>query len=261
MRSCIIAISMCLACSTVHAKQHHINPKHDVISSSISAPPIKPPPKNTPKKSKRVASKQLQHTLNDDHGAWTLNTEINIYGNQAIINTMIDYVYSGWNIGISAFNIPMYNSTYFTGDVFLSVSKSFQINDDFQITIGTQNGVQLFSQQSSWQTYNFLEGNYIMDDWVEGGVGLYVTNAALTGDVNRVGMQISTTIQIIPKIVELQGIYLTGSSGISGGSINMAYNITPRFQLYCGILTPPIHNPYNTQFAGVVGFNISTHAL
>jgi hypothetical protein len=53
--------------------------------------------------------------------------------------------------------------------------------------------------------------------------------------------------------------YISGHHSLSGASVNMLYNITPRCQIYMGVLVP--EQDSGNEFAGILGFNLSTHKL
>ncbi|MGZ4998406.1 MAG: hypothetical protein ACXV8J_11345, partial [Methylobacter sp.] len=66
-------------------------------------------------------------------------------------------------------------------------------------------------------------------------------------------------ITFIQDKLSLQMDYISGHHSLSGATVNMLLNITSHIQMYMGVAVPE-HNTGN-EFAGIVGFNLSTKRL
>jgi len=89
--------------------------------------------------------------------------------------------------------------------------------------------------------------------------GPYLANAALTGTSRQIGFMTGTEITFIQDKLSLQMDYVSGHHSLSGATVNLLLNITSRFQMYVGVSVPEQNS--NNEFAGIVGFNLSTKKL
>ncbi|MGZ4980956.1 MAG: hypothetical protein ACXWE4_06610, partial [Methylobacter sp.] len=66
-------------------------------------------------------------------------------------------------------------------------------------------------------------------------------------------------ITFIQDKLSLQMDYISGHHSLSGATVNMLLNITSHIQMYMGVAVPEQNT--GNEFAGIVGFNLSTKRL
>jgi hypothetical protein len=218
---------------------------------------------------KKVKAKSKLHQkrlkinpITDYESAWIANIETDVYQAGTFENITVGYsANDGWDISLSLLNTQMLgNNNQFQGNTFVNIAKTFDINNDFSITAGTQNGVALANVQPQlWFNFNFLDNRYDVTPWLLLHGGLYLANAAITGTSRQVGFLTGTEITFIQNKLSLQMDYISGHHSLSGATVNMLFNITPRCQIYMGVLVPEQNS--GNEFAGIIGFNLSTHNL
>jgi hypothetical protein len=107
--------------------------------------------------------------------------------------------------------------------------------------------------------YTYLDTRYDVAPWLLLHGGTYIANAALTGTSRQVGFITGTEITFIPNKLALQMDYLSGHQSLSGATVNMLVNILPQWQMYMGVSVPEKNS--GNEFAGIIGFNLSTKNL
>ena len=218
---------------------------------------------NKPKTKSQAQQKRLKiNPMSDYEGAWIANIETDAYSVGTFENLSIGYsANDGWDFSVSLLNAQVLgNNNHFQGNTFINIAKTFDINNRFAITLGSQNGVALVNTEPQlWFNFTFIDNRFDVTDWLSIHGGPYLANAALTGTSLQVGFFTGTEITFIPNQLSLQMDYISGSHSLSGASVHLLLNITPRSQIYLGVLVPEQNS--GTEFAGIVGFNLSTHQL
>lgn len=218
--------------------------------------------KNNKTKSKLHQKRLKINPLTDTDGAWVVNLETDVYQLGTFENLTAGYSASdGWDISLSLLNTQVSgNRSHFQGNTFLNIAKTFDVNKDYSITVGVQNGIALADVPSrTWFNFDFLDNRYDVLSWFSIHAGPYLANAAITGKSRHVGFLTGVEFDFIANKLSLQMDYISGHHSLSGANINLLYNITPRWQIYLGVLVPETHS--GNEFAGIIGFNLSTHKL
>lgn len=218
---------------------------------------------NNSKTKSHKAQKRLQiNPVTDEDNAWTFNTESSIYRAGTFQNIVIGYsALHDWDFCLSLINIQILGGNkQFHGDSFVNISKTLNLNKDFSIVAGTQNGLSMANVEPQlWYSYSYLDNRYNVTPWLLLHVGPYLANAALTGTARQIGFIGGTEITLVPNRLTLQMDYLSGHHALSGATANMLVNITSRLQMYLGVTVP--ERDTGNEFAGIVGFNWSNKAL
>ena len=218
---------------------------------------------NKVKAKSKLQQKRLKiNPMTDYESAWIANIETDTYRDGTFENMTVGYsANDGWDFSLSLLNTQVSGSNNkFQGNTFINIAKTFDINNDFSITVGTQNGVALVNAQPQvWFNFTFLDNRYDLKPWLLFHGGPYLANAAITGTSRQVGFLTGTEITLIQNKLSLQMDYISGHHSLSGAAVNMLINITPRCQIYMGVLVPEQNS--GNEFAGIIGFNFSTHNL
>lgn len=213
-------------------------------------------------KSHRQQKRLKINPVTDNENAWTANTETNVYQAGTFQNIVIGYsARHDWDFSLSLINTQILGpNNQFQGDSFFNASKTFDVNNDFSIVAGTQNGLAMVNLEPQlWYNFTYLDNRYDVTPWLLMHGGPYIANAALTGTVRQVGFMTGTEITFIQNKLSLQLDYVSGHHSLSGATANMLLNITSRFQMYLGVAVP--ERDSGNEFAGIVGFNLSTKPL
>ncbi len=200
--------------------------------------------------------------VTDEGDAWTANAETNIYRAGTFENIVVGYsAVNGWDYSLSLLNTQVLGpNKQFQGDSFFNIAKTFTINDDISIVVGSQNGLALVNLHPQlWYDFTYLDNRYDVTPWLLIHGGPYIANAALTGTSHQIGFMTGTEITLIENKLALQMDYISGHHSLSGATVNMLLNITPRYQLYMGVSVPEQNS--GNEFAGIIGFNVSTKNL
>lgn len=207
--------------------------------------------------------KRLKITaITDFEDAWTANSEMALYRHGNFENLTFGYsAFSDWDFSLSLLNTQLTGSQkQFTGDVFANIAKTFDITHSFSLVLGSQNGVALFNvEPQSWYSYTYLDNQYDVAPWLSMHGGIYLANAALTGFYRQLGFITGAEITFIQNKLSLQMDYISGHHALSGATVNLLLNLTPRCQIYMGVSVPEQRS--GNEFAGIVGLNLSTKNL
>ena len=186
--------------------------------------------------------------------SWTLNVESNIYREVIYLNPLINYsTINGWDFNFAMYNIPIQgieNST-FEYDTYIGISKTFQLNKNTQIIIGTQNGTNLLSPHE-WHQFHFVNIRYDILPIFNWYIGPYYANRQITAAGNQVGIMTGFQLKVIPNIFHIEGDYISGHQNVSNTNINFQWFIVPKFQLHIGVTIPEING--GDEFTGIIGF-------
>lgn len=218
--------------------------------------------KSKPTRSKLQQKRLKINPMTDYEGAWIANIETDVYRAGTFENITLGYSSNnGWDISLSLLNTQVLgNNNHFQGNTFLNIAKTFEISNDYAITLGTQNGVDLVNARPQlWFNFSFLDNRFDPTPWLLLHGGPYLANAAITGTSQQVGFLAGTEITFIQNKLSLQMDYISGHHSLSGANVSMIYNLTPRCQIYLGVLVPEQNS--GNEFAGIMGFNFSTHNL
>jgi hypothetical protein len=218
--------------------------------------------KSKPTNSKLQQKRLKINPMSDTDGAWIANIETDVYRAGMFENITLGYSSNnGWDFSLSLLNTQVLGgNNHFQGDTFLNITKTFEVNNNYALTLGTQNGVALVNANPQlWFNFSFLDNRYSVTPWLLLHGGPYLANAAITGSSLQVGFLTGTEITFIQNKLSLQMDYISGNHALSGANVNMLYNITPRCQVYLGVLVPEQNS--GNEFAGIVGFNFSTYNL
>lgn len=214
-------------------------------------------------KHKQKSTKQQKrlktNPITDEDDAWTANAETAVYRAGTFENLSAGYsTASGWDLSLSLVNIQMLGANkLFQGDTFINIAKTFDMNEQLSIVAGSQNGVALFNTQPQlWFNYSYLDVRYDFTPWLMLHTGTYLANAALTGTARQLGVIAGSEITIIPHKLTLQMDYISGHQAVSGATVNMLFNLTHHWQIYTGVYVPETNS--GNEFAGIIGFNLST---
>jgi hypothetical protein len=110
-----------------------------------------------------------------------------------------------------------------------------------------------------WFNNNYFDNRYNISSALLLHGGTYIANAALTGTSRQIGFIVGTEITFIQNKLALQMDYISGHNSLSGATVNVLLNITPRCQLYMGVSVPEKNS--GNEFAGIIGLNLSTKNL
>ncbi|MFZ2169880.1 MAG: hypothetical protein WAW61_09630 [Methylococcaceae bacterium] len=200
--------------------------------------------------------------VTDNETAWTATAETNVYRAGTFENLAIGYsARHGWDFSVTLLNTQISGSNNrFIADTFFNLAKEFDINEDFAIFVGSQNGLAFVNTQPQlWNNFTFMDNRYdVMPSLLVHG-GPYLANAAITGTSRQVGFIAGTEITFIENKLSLQMDYLSGHHALSGATVNMLLNITAQVQVYLGVSVPEQNS--GNEFAGIIGFNFSTKSL
>lgn len=213
-------------------------------------------------KSHRQQKRLKINPITEKEDVWIANTETDVYRDGTFENIVVGYsAINGWDFSLSLINTQILGGNkQFQGETFFNVAKTFDINYDFSIVIGSQNGLALVNLQPQlWYDYTYLDNRYDVTPWLLMHGGPYMANAALTGTSRQVGFMAGTEITFIQNKLSLQMDYISGHQSLSGATVNMLLNITPRCQMYMGVSVPEQNS--GNEFAGIIGFNLSTKNL
>lgn len=204
--------------------------------------------------------KTIPDTVEED--AWYGNLETNIYDDRSFENITLGYsANNGWDISLSLVNMQMLGANkQFQGTTFLNIGKTFAVTEDYSIIASSQNGVSLVNTQPQlWYSFSSLDNRYhLMPELAVHG-GVYLANSALTGTVRQVGFIAGTEITLVENALALQMDYVSGHHSLSGGFVNMLFNLSPKFQVYLGVYIP--EQDSGNDFSGTLGFNFSSKNL
>jgi hypothetical protein len=213
-------------------------------------------------KSHRQQKRLKIKSVTDNEDVWTVNTETDVYQAGTFENLVVGYsAINGWDFSLSLINTQILGSNkQFQGDTFFNIAKTFDINYDLSIVAGSQNGVALVNLQPQlWYDYTYLDNQYDVTPWLLIHGGPYLANAALTGTSRQVGFMTGTEITFIQNKLSLQMDYISGHQSLSGATVNLLLNMTSRCQIYVGVSVPEQNS--GNEFAGIIGFNLSTKNL
>lgn len=194
--------------------------------------------------------------------AWMFGVESNVYADTTYIGPSISYSgYNGWDVSIASYNIPVHGggAQNYEYDTYFGVTKTFKLTRTTNVIVGTQNGSTLFSQVRQWHNMEFVDTRQDITKWLTLHAGPYYANKSLTAVANKVGVMTGFEVKILPDKVHLRGDYMSGHTAVSGAEINLQWYIVPTVQPYIGVIVPEANS--GNEFAGVVGFNISTKSL
>lgn len=202
------------------------------------------------------------NSMSDYDGAWIANIETDVYRAGTFENIHLGYsANKGWDFSFSLLNVQVIGGhNRFQGEPFANIAKTFAVDNRYSIAVSSSNGLMIGNAQpQSWLNFNFLDNRYGITPSIMVHGGPYLANAAITGTVRQIGFLAGIGIDFIPNKLTLQMDYISGHHNLSGANVNMLFNLTPRCQIYLGVLVPEQHS--GNEFAGIVGFNISTHQL
>ena len=205
----------------------------------------------TTSKTKKAASTQKRvnvKTMTDDEGVWVANFETNIYEIESFGNTNIGYsTKNGWDVSLSLLNFQITdNLNCYQCQSFINITKTFDISEQFNVSVGSLNGITINGgHSSSWLNLTFFDTGYDITSWLTWHGGAYIANAAMTGTTRQIGFLTGVEIDFIPNKLELQIDYISGHHALSGASINMLVKLTPLWQIYFGALVPEQNTAMN----------------
>jgi hypothetical protein len=213
-------------------------------------------------KSHQKQKRLKTNPVTDEESAWIANVETDVYRAGTYENVLLGYsAKNGWDFSVSLLNAQVFGpNQLFQGESFVSIAKTFTLNNDLSVTVGSQNGVYMVNQKpQQWLNYTYLDTRYDVAPWLLMHGGTYIANAALTGTSRQVGFITGTEITFIPNKLALQMDYISGHQSLSGATVNMLVNILPQWQIYMGVSVPEKNS--GNEFAGIIGFNLSTKNL
>lgn len=218
-------------------------------------------------KATKIKSQQQQRRLKvnpmtDFENAWAATLETDIYRAGTFENfTAVYSAQNNWDIGISLLNVQIlggHNS--FQGEPFINLTKTLDLNNNISLTIGALNGMTLSNNQPQvWLNFSFMDMRSDLTPWLKIHGGSYFANRAITTVSNQAGFLTGLEIEVVPNELSFQLDYTSGHHSLSGANVNMIFNIRPKFQVYLGVYVP--EQDSGNEFAGVIGFNLSTHNL
>ncbi len=218
--------------------------------------------KKTKATKSRLQKRLKINPITDSEGAWVANLETDVYRAGTFENLTVGYsAKNGWDISLSLLNVQILgNNNHFQANTFLNIAKTYEINNQFSLTLGSQNGTNLAGAQPHlWYNFSFLDNRYDVVPWFSIHAGAYLANAAITTTSRQLGFLTGIEIDFIQNKLSFQVDYISGHQALSGANANLLFNITPRWQIYLGVLVPE-HNSGN-EFAGILGFNLSDQQL
>lgn len=213
-------------------------------------------------KSHRQQKRLKINPVTDKEAVWTANAETDVYRAGTFENIVVGYsAIHGWDFSLALINTQILGGNkQFQGDTFFNIAKTFDVNNDLSIVVGSQNGLALVNLQPQlWYDFTYLDNRYDVTPWLLMHGGPYMANAALTGTSRQVGFMTGIEITFIQNKLSLQMDYISGHQSLSGATVNMLLNITPRCQMYMGVSVPEQNS--GNEFAGIIGFNLSTKNL
>ncbi|MGZ5006927.1 MAG: hypothetical protein ACXWE9_05000 [Methylobacter sp.] len=213
-------------------------------------------------KAHRQQKRLKVNPVTDEENAWTANAESDVYRAGTFQNVVIGYsARNGWDFSLALINTQILGANQqFQGDTFFNIAKTFTVDDDLSIVVGSQNGLAMVNVQPQlWYDYTYLDNRYEVTPWLLMHGGPYLANAALTGTSRQIGFLTGAEITFVQDRLALQMDYISGHHSLSGATVNLLLNITSRVQMYMGVSVPEQNS--NNEFAGIIGFNLSTKKL
>lgn len=204
----------------------------------------------------------IVNAMTDQEGAWVANAETNIYRSGTFENVTFGYsAKNDWDVNLSLLNVQIAGSNLsFQGEPFLNTTKTYQLNSGLELALGTLNG---FTPGTAgpvqWLYFHFIDFQYTPFEGIELHGGPYLANKAITGTSRQIGLQTGIEIDLLADRLALNMDYISGEHALAGANVNLTVNLTPLFQVYLGVLVPEANS--GNEFAGIVGFNFSSHRL
>lgn len=213
-------------------------------------------------KSNTTQKRLIVNAMTDYEGAWVANVETDIYQLGTYENFTFGYsAKNDWDFSVSLLNVQIAGSNLsFQGEPFVNTAKTFVFTSQLEITLGSLNGFTSGTVgPTQWLAFNFIDFQYVPVAGIEIHGGPYLANKAITGTSRQAGFQTGIEIDLLGDRLALNMNYISGHQSLSGANVNLTFNMTPLFQVYLGVLVPEANS--GNEFAGVVGFNYSSHPL
>lgn len=182
--------------------------------------------------------------------------ESNIFRN--VLYETLHFEYSSdIEIGAIVSNIPIMNSCAqnFEYDSYITLTKWFNMTPKWKFGLGAQTGTTIFTKQRQLHNFNYLQNYYEFNEFLNINAGVYYVNKALATNDQEYGVSLGVNYHFIPNKIWTEISYLSGSSNISGTTVNLMFQLDKTIIPYFGVQIPALNS--ENEFAGVVGFSFS----
>jgi hypothetical protein len=170
---------------------------------------------------------------NQDNDIWSFTLESNTYRNTLYLSPVLDFSSkNGWDIQITSYNIPVYGggAQNYEWDSYINISKTLDINAQFKVLLGTQNGTTLFSSHRQFHNVEYALAIYQPVSAANIHAGPYWANKALTTTSNVFGYTAGFNVGFLNNKLAVQGDYFSGSNSLSGAIVNVFYQVSLRLK-------------------------------
>lgn len=213
-------------------------------------------------KANATQKRLIVNAMTEYEGAWVANQETDLYQLGTYTNFSFGYsAKNDWDISVSLLNVQITGSNLsFQGEPFINTAKTFELSSRLELTFGSLNGFTTGAvAPAQWLNFNFIDFQYVPVPGVEVHGGPYHANRAITGTSRQVGFQTGIEIDLLGDRLALNMDYISGEHSLSGANVTLTLNVTSLLQVYLGVLVPEANS--GNEFAGLVGFNYSSHPL
>lgn len=177
------------------------------------------------------AHKQFEFVNPEEGEKWTsqLNAEVDRYQSADYLYTNVTSSINNWSFQIGEQNAPLSLGDPAVPLVYGGVAKQIELNDKFNVTVGTQIG-------SYTNSFTFLNFDYATlgidsdDDML--AIGPYYANKEITETVDKIGYIIIWNYEIFD--FSINGSYISGDNSMSGLAVNLGYDVNRYLQPYLG---------------------------
>ncbi len=141
-------------------------------------------------------------------------------------------------------------------DSYLNVSKSFNLLENFQLLLGSQNGTPLFANHRQWHNFNY--GLIVLQPSpnINLHIGPYWANKALATTTDTAGYTLGVSLEFFNQQLGFQADYISGHASMSGATLNWLYHMHPQAKLIVGFGIPESNT--GNEFFGTLGLNLSS---
>lgn len=204
-----------------------------------------------------VAHKQMEFVDPQNTENWVsqLNVEVDRYMSTDYLYSSITTSSHNWSFQIGEQNAPLSVGDPTVPFVYAGITKQFDLNSLFNITIGSQFG-------SYTNAFTFLNFDYatfgVNNNDYTLAIGPYYANKELSETSNKVGYVIFWNYNLWNFTIN--GSYISGSNNMSGLAANVGYNVNRYFQPYVGFgdVAPNLSCDQCSQYYYMaLGFNLT----
>ena len=221
----------------------------------LAALPLSLPAKDSGKAAHPV--RKIDTTPNlDDNDVWSLTLEANDYAGTDYLSPVLDFsAAGGWDVQLAAYNIPAYGggAQNYEWDSYINVSKTFVLNQQWQLIAGAQNGTTAFAAPRQWHTVDYAMMSFQPVPLISVRAGPFWADKALTTTTDVVGYSAGFNLNFSAQFF-VQADYFSGHNNLSGAVINVWYRM-----FYVGVGVPETDS--GNEFYGISGVKLNLSRL